>query len=231
MHKALKIWMELLDFSFMVYAAKVNPFYDFNRQRSCKFCSNNNKILWNFSIDLDVNIPVMRFIIEMMIISQNVHYCPTFTEQLNDLQLSDRVKETVNKFLFNADVSSQSVVNWYESLDNEQTTDEVYATEILYRQLAELFERFNDCDSVKVLASDSRVKCFEYVCKSLETLLKCSDKARAVATNDRFVLSIVEQIEGVYNDMGGGGFKEFVRKSSNDKVSAHFSCATSKYVK
>lgn len=169
------------------------------------------------SIYLDVNVPVMRFLIEMMIISQGVHGCRTFTEQLNDLPLSVHVKDSVNKFIFNADVSSQCVVNWYESIDIEQSPDEMYATEILYRQLAELFERFSDCNSVNVLPSECRAKCFEFVCKSLETLLKCSDKARALATNDQFVLSIVEQMDGVYNAMGGG-FKEFVRKSSNEKV-------------
>lgn len=161
----------------------------------------------------------MRFVIELMIISQNTnHYCQTFTDQLNELQLSVRVKETVKKFIFNADVSSQSVVNWYESLDTEQSSDEVYATEILYRQLAELFERFSDFSSIKVLPSENQDKCFEYVCKSLETLLKCSDKARILAVNDQFLLSIVEQIDGVHCGMGGS-FRELVRKSSNDKVS------------
>lgn len=172
-------------------------------------------------LSTDINIPVMRFIIELMIISQNAnHYCHTFTDQLNELQLTVNVKETVKKFIFNADVSSQSVVNWYESSDTEQSNDDVYATEILYRQLAELFERFSDCSSIKVLPSESRDKCFEYVCKSLETLLKCSDKARVLATNDQFLLSIVEQIDGVYSGMGGN-FRELVRKSSNDKVSGH----------
>lgn len=165
----------------------------------------------------------MRFIVELMIISQNNnHYGQTFTDQLNELQLSAKVKDTVKKFIFNTDVSSQSIVNWYESLETGQSNDEeIYATEILYRQLAELFERFGECSTVNVLPLENRDKCFEYVCKSLETLLKCSEKARVLATKDRFVLSIVEQMEGVYNEMGGS-FRELVRKSSNDKVSNSF---------
>lgn len=167
----------------------------------------------------------MRFMIELMIISQNTNlHCKTFTDQLNELQLTAKIKETVKKFVFNADVNSQSVVNWYESADTEQTDDEVYATEILFRQLAELFDGFSDCSNDKVLPAESRDKCFEYVCKSLETLLKCSDKARVLATEDHFLLSIVEQMDGVYSSMGGS-FRELVRKSSNDKVSeVHFSC-------
>lgn len=165
----------------------------------------------------DVHIPVMRFIIELMIISQNAnHYCSTFTDQLNDMLLTTNIKETVKKFIFNADVNSQSVVNWYESSE-DQTNDRVYATEILFRQLSELFERFSDGSSIKVLPLESREKSFEYVCKSLETLLKCSDKARALATEDQFLLSIVEQMDAVYSSMGGN-FRELVRKSSNEKV-------------
>lgn len=167
----------------------------------------------------DVQIPVMRFIIEMMIISQNGnHYCSTFTDQLNDLHLTVSVKEMVKKFIFSADVNSQSVVNWYESSDTDQTNDRVYATEIIFRQLSELFEQFSDSSLVKVLPVENPERCFEYVCKTLETILKCSDKARALATNDQFLLCIVEQMDGVYTSMGGS-FRELVRKSSNDKVS------------
>lgn len=172
-----------------------------------------------FFIYQDVQIPVMRFIIELMIISQNAnHYCRTFTDQLNDLQLTVNVRETVKKFIFNADVNSQSVVNWYESSDPDQANDKVYATEILFRQLSELFDRFSDVASIKVSPLESRDRCFEYVCKSLETLLKCSDRARALATDDQFLLLIVEQMNDVYSSMGGS-FRELVRKSSSDKVS------------
>lgn len=161
----------------------------------------------------------MRFLIELMIISQSGNnHGQSFTDQLNELQLSTNVKDTVRGFIYNADVSSQSIVNWCESSDTEQSGDEVYATEILYRQLAELFERFSNGVSMKLLPSECRDKCFEYVCKSLETLLKCSDKVRVLATNNNFVIAIVEQMEGVHSDMGGS-FRELVRKSSNDKVS------------
>lgn len=210
----LNIWMELLVYSFMVYAAKVNRFFSLVEVLTTLF----PYILCYFRFHLDISIPIMRFFTEMMIISQNVHHCQTFTEQLNELRLSIKIKETVKRFIFNADISSQAVVNWYET---EPPIDEKYATEILYRQLAELFEHFHDSASVKIIPSECRDKCFEYVCKSLETLLKCSDKARALATNDEFVLSIVIQIEGVYNNMGGG-LKEFVRKTSNDKVNDQF---------
>lgn len=170
-------------------------------------------------ISSDVQIPVMRFIIEMMIISQNSNqYCSTFTDQLNDLHLTVNVKSMVKKFIFSADVNSQSVVNWYESSDTDQANDKVYATEILFRQLSELFEQFSDGSLLKVLPLESRDKCFEYICKTLETLLKCSEKARALATDDQFLLCIVEQMDGVYSSMGGS-FREFVRKNSNDKVS------------
>lgn len=165
----------------------------------------------------DINVPVMRFIIDLLIISQTtVHPFDTFAEQLNDLRLSAQVKESTKKFMFNADISSQSVVNWFESSDTEETDDYVFATEILFSQLAELFGRFCDPSSNKLLPN--RDKCFVYTCKSLETLLKCSDKARTIATEDKFLLSIVGQMEDIVSDVGGS-FTEFVRKYGNGKVS------------
>lgn len=160
----------------------------------------------------------MRFIVDLMIISQATSYpYETFAEQLNELRLSNKMKESTKKFMFNADISSQSVVNWFDSSDTDESGDGLCATEILYSQLAELFERLSDSSSIKHFPGGNRDKCFEYTCKSLETLLKCSDKARALATEDKFVLSIVEQMEEIYNHVGGS-FTNFVRKSGNVKV-------------
>lgn len=161
----------------------------------------------------------MRFIVDLMIISQSASYpFETFVEQLNELKLSVKVKKSIKKFMFNADISSQAVVNWFESSDTEESVDGFAATEILYSQLAELFERFCDPSSIKQMTIGSSDKCFEFTCKSLETLLKCSEKARAIATHDQFVLSIVEQMEQIFTNVNGS-FTDFVRKSNNAKVS------------
>lgn len=160
----------------------------------------------------------MRFIVDLMIVSQTTSYpYETFADQLNELRLSNKVKESTKKFMFNADISSQSVVNWFESSDTEESSDGLCATEILYSQLAELFERFSDSSAIKQFPAGRRDKCFEYTCKSLETILKCSDKARALATEHKLVLSVVEQMEEVHNHVGGS-FTNFVRKSGTAKV-------------
>lgn len=166
----------------------------------------------------------MRFIIDLMIISQTTVYpFETFAEQLNELRLSERVKESTKKFIFSAAISSQLVVNWTDSSDVEESDDGTFATEILFGQLAELFElKFSNMSSIKSLTATNREKCFEYTCKSLETLLKCSDKARAIATGQDFVLTVVDQMGEVCDNVGGS-FTEFVRKNGNAKVRDNYS--------
>lgn len=160
----------------------------------------------------------MRFITDLMIISQNSDYpFTTFVEYLNEMKLSPSIMESAKKFMFNADLSSQAVVNWFEGSDTEQSDDAMYATEILYRQLAELFDRFSDIASIKQIPAANRDKCFEFTCKSLETLLKCSGRARILAAQQNFALLIIEQMQDVYSSIDGS-FTEFVRKNGNSKV-------------
>lgn len=164
----------------------------------------------------EINAPVMRFITELMIVSQSNNYnFKTFVDQLNETPLSATVKESTKKFIFNADIISQSTVNWLENYDSDPP---VCIAEILYRQLANLFERISDNAQMKQLSIRNREKCFEYNCRSLETLLKCSDKARNIATEERFILSIVDRMEKIYSSIGGS-LTDFQRKHGPVKVS------------
>lgn len=157
----------------------------------------------------------MRFIIDLMILSQSSNYnFITFADQVNEMPLSANIKESTRKFIFNRDIISQSVVNWLESTD----TDELCAAEILYGQLANLFERFNDNSQIKQIPVANREKCFTFNCKALETLLKCSERARKIATEERFLLSIVDQMEKISTAIGGS-FTDFIRRNGNAKVS------------
>lgn len=153
-----------------------------------------------------------------MIISQaNDYPYNTFADQLNDMRLSALIKCSVKKIIFSADIISQSVVNWLEIVETNESDDNICATELLYKQIAEMFERFTDCTSIKMLPLANRDKCFEAICNALEVLLKCSQRARASATDNRLILSITEQMELVYNHVGES-LTEFVRKNGNTKV-------------
>lgn len=162
--------------------------------------------------------PVMRFITELMIISQSTNYSfMTFADHLNETTLSTKVKDSTKNFIFHTDIISQSVVNWLETPNTDQPNDAVYATEIIFRQLTNFFEKFNDNAQIKKSPSGNEEKCFEYCCKTLEMLLKCSEKARSIATQERFMLSIVDQMENIYACIGGS-FTEYNRRSGNAKV-------------
>lgn len=158
----------------------------------------------------------MRFITDLMIVSQSGNYnYLTFSDQLNETPVSIHVKESTKKFIFNTTIISQSVVDWLDSSDS----DKICAAEIMFEQLANLFERFKDISQIKHIAVENRDKCFAANCKALETLLKCSNRARKIATNKRFLLSIVDQMEQISTDIGGS-FTDYIRRNGNAKV--HF---------
>lgn len=156
----------------------------------------------------------MRFITDLMIVSQaNKYNFVTFGDLLNETQASAIVKEATKKFIFNRDIISQSVVDWVESADS----DEISMAEILFGQLVNLFERFNDNSAIKEIPVAKRDLCFASNCKALETLLNCSEKARMIAREERFLLSIVDQMEKIHTSIGGN-FTDFIRRNGNAKV-------------
>lgn len=162
----------------------------------------------------------MRFITDMMISGQTIDHFVTFAQLLNEMRLIASIKEPTRKFIFSTDIISQSIVNWLEGSEREQSDDddEPHVMEMLYKQLSELFERFSNSSTMKQLSiAENQDRCFEYTCKALEMLLKCSEKAQKMASDDRFVLSIVEQMEKVLSSVGGS-LIEFVRKCGNAKV-------------
>lgn len=175
----------------------------------------------------------MRFITDMMISSQTIEYhFVTFAQLLNEMRLIANIKESTRKFIFSTDVISQSIVNWLEGSEREQSDDdEPHVMEMLYKQLSELFDRFSNGSTIKQLSiAENQDRCFEYTCKALETLLKCSEKAQKIASDDCFVLSIVEQMEKVLSTVGGS-LIEFVRKCGNAKVRLNKNQFRSRYKK
>ncbi|XP_031630428.1 uncharacterized protein LOC116345312 [Contarinia nasturtii] len=168
--------------------------------------------------DKDMNMPIMRFITDLMIISQATNYSfMTFADHLNEMTLPPSVKNSSKKFIFHTDIISQSVVNWLEMPDSDPSSDGVCAAEIIFRQLVNFFEKFNDNSQIKPSPSANKEKCYELCCKTLETLLKCSEKSRLIATQERFMLSIVDQMENIYVCIGGS-FTDYTRKSGNAKA-------------
>lgn len=139
----------------------------------------------------------------------------TFADLLNEVPLSANVKESTRRFIFNGNNISQRLANWVDG--SESAENQICAAEIIYGQLINLFERFDDNLSNKHLEIDSNESCWEYCCKAIEALLKCSKRARILATNDQFLLAIVEQMGKVSLSVGGS-FTEFVRKNGNAKV-------------
>lgn len=57
----------------------------------------------------------------------------------------------------------------------------------------------------------------EHICKTLEALLKCSERVRFTASVDKFLLLIIDQMKALNDSIGGSG-QEFVRKHGNAKV-------------
>lgn len=177
-----------------------------------------SKFVIVFLLSADMNVPFLRFITEMMILSQKTdNEFVTFAQLLNGIPLSANIKESTKKFIFNTDIISQSIVNWLEGPDAD-LSDGPYVAEVLYKQISELFERFSDDSIIKQsLVGGNQDKCFESTCEAVQTLLKCSDKARKLATDESFVFSIVEQMEKIHTSVGGS-LTDFVRKFGNAKV-------------
>lgn len=158
----------------------------------------------------------MRFLTDMLILSQMAEYSfVTFADLLNEVPLSSHVKESTRSFIFNGSNISQRLVNWVDG--SESPENQMCTAEIVYGQLVNLFERFEDSSSNKKTETDKNEICWEYCNKAIEALLKCSQRARTLATNDQFLLTVVEQMEKVSLSIGGS-FTDFVRRNGNVKV-------------
>lgn len=152
----------------------------------------------------------------------------TFTELLNEVKLSANVKESTRKFIFNGNNISQRLVDWIECSESENA---ICVSELIYGQLANFFERYDECESTKhKLPENTKENRFEYCCKALEELLKCSKPARTLATKDRFLILIVEKMEKI-SICVGGSFTEFVRRNGNAKVRLPLNLISSEYIK
>lgn len=156
----------------------------------------------------------MRFIHDLLVVSQaSTFNFATFADLLNEVPLTANIKELTRKFIFNTDIISQNVVDWLGNSDSEV----ICAAELLFEQLANLFERFNDDSQIKSIPVGKREKCFNDTCKALKTLLLCSERARKIAAEERFLLSIVIQMENICSSIGGS-FTDYIRRNGNAKV-------------
>lgn len=201
----MNVWMEQLLYSFTAYPIKVISF-------NCFLYFETFNLFYLIFAELSGS--VMRFLTDLLIMGQTSDFdFVTFADLINELPLSANVKESTKKFIFNADFISQSLVNWLENGESDTT-----AAEILYKQLACSFERSNDISTSKKLPSDVSIsKQFESNCKAIEALLKCSERARDLATNDQFLMVIVDQMEKVISSVGGS-LTDFIRRNGNVKV-------------
>lgn len=183
---------------------------------SFRFIHLENTSFLHFDIS-EMHGPVMRFLTDLLILGQTCDYeFITLADLLNQLPLSANVKQSTRSFIFNADFIPQALVNWIENSENDSENG-ITAAEILYKQLANLFEQFNDNSTSNQLTIGGSDSCFESNCKAIEALLKCSEKARTLATNDQFLLLIVDQMDKI-RSIFGGRLTDFIRRNGNTKV-------------
>lgn len=158
---------------------------------------------------VDSRIPVLRILTNLLVVSQSDEFkFKTFADCLNGLEINEDMEASANQLITDGQINSQSIVDLIaESNDDEER----FAVDILYRQLAELFV---------APPSQSEAKMHENVCKTLEALLKCSPRIRSIASDENFMLHIVEQMGKVVDSIGGS-WAEYVRKYGNAKVKLH----------
>lgn len=141
----------------------------------------------------------------------------TIAEQFDELDVTPQIKTTLEKFIFDAEIQSQSLVDWLE-ITSDENEIKVNAAVVLYNQLSDTFvqvaEKLSGESSV-FYSLDHRT--YEFTCKTLEAFLKCSASARKMATEEKFLLSLVQQMMHIF-DCVGGSFTDFARQHGNLKV-------------
>lgn len=177
-----------------------------------------------FLVRSEINLSAMKYIGKLLILSQASEYkFPTVAQQIEDLQMTAPMKHCLKPILFEFDVQSQSLVDWFDApvefdTADESTQYEWMATVIMYRQLSDSFNRFGDCTLTKVTAATAHEnRSFEYTCQTLEVLLKCSESARKLADEENFLLCIVDQMIQICEAVHGS-FSDFARQNGNAKV-------------
>lgn len=174
----------------------------------------------------------MKYMVTLLFLSQCGGYrFKTFAEQLNELRVTEKMKKITKEYIYDADNISQSIVNWVESSDddesasndtdsNDEQTIGGYAIETLYKQISELYNQFSDsvelAGSLKSSAIE-RNRSHNYLCKSLEALFKCSHRIRALGERDNFMFYVVDQIESICT-ASGGNLNDLSRRQGNSKV-------------
>lgn len=164
---------------------------------------------------LEINIAVMKYMTKMLIMSQSKSIFPNFSEQLNSLKITQNVKESIQSYFYKSNVISQTLGDWLESADNDKY--EISFTCVLFEQLSDLFEKYNDL-SMEQITQNQKDHSFEYLCHFLSITLKSSKQFRDSATSERFILTIIQQMEQIYHSIDGS-FTEYVRRNGSSKVS------------
>lgn len=155
---------------------------------------------------IDTRLPVLRILTNLLVMSQSDEFkFKTFADLLNGLEINEELELSANRLVTDGKIISQSIVNLIAESNDEE---ERFAVDILYRLLVRLFGQYPTLDG----------KIHENVCKTLEALLKCSIRIRSVATDEKFLLKIVEQM-GIVADSVGGSWTEYIRRHGNVKVS------------
>lgn len=178
-------------------------------------------MFYPFARASEINLSAMKYMGKLLILSQATEYkFPTVAQQFDDLYMTPEMKHCLKPSLFEFDVQSQSLVDWFDTpiefdITDERTRFEWTAAVIMYRQLSDSFNRFGE--SVPTTASPLHSRSFEYTCQTLEVLLKCSASARKLADEENFVLCIVDQMIQICEAVRGS-FSDFARQNGNAKV-------------
>lgn len=162
----------------------------------------------------------------MLIKSQTKYKFKNFAEQLNELKLNNSMKTTIKEFFYSLRINSKTLEGWLDTdVDADDNANananetEIDATVVLYEQLTDLFECFSRDTLVKNWNNDSSEKHspFDYICKLMRAILKCSEQFRLVATADNFIGTIIQQMERIY-ELIDGSFTEYIRRNGNNKT-------------
>lgn len=167
------------------------------------------------SVFVEINIAVMKYMTKMLIMSQSKSIFSNFSEQLNSLKITRNVKESIRSYFYKSNVISQTLGDWLESADNDKY--EISFTCVLFEQLSDLFEKYNDLSTVQI-SQNRKDPSFEYLCHFLSIMLKSSRQFRDSAASERFILTVVQQMEQIYHSIDGS-FTEYVRRNGSLKVS------------
>lgn len=149
---------------------------------------------------------MLRILTNLLVVSQSDEFkFKTFADCLNGLEINEDMEVSANQLVTDGQINSQSIVNLIaESNDDEER----FAVDILYRLLVDLFVQS---------PTQSDGKMHENVCKTLEALLKCSTRIRSIASDEKFLLQIIEQMGKVMESIDGS-WAEYVRRHGLAKV-------------